>query len=111
MKWLERTIWVTLVAILAVSSAVLWAAWKQTETVWGNQQYLNFMHLLRVQQKLESQSIDAASKSNRDWLSMFWGAFLLQEQHNELLISEDDFERLKEEVAGSQLGIATPEQD
>jgi hypothetical protein len=110
MKWLERIIWIVLVAILTLGAAVLWAAWKTTEEVWGNEQYLNYMHMLRIQQKLESNELEAAVTSNREWLSMWWGVYLKQQQLNELLISERNFKMLRDEVEASQLGIATPEQ-
>jgi hypothetical protein len=110
MKWLERIIWIVLVAILTMSTVVLWALWQSNEEVWGNEQYLNYMHMLRIQQKLESNELEAAVTSNREWLSMWWGVYLKQQQLNELLISERNFKMLRDEVEASQLGIATPEQ-
>jgi hypothetical protein len=108
---MERAIWLALVVILSMGAATLWIAWKSSEEVWGNEQYLNFMHLLRVQQKLESNALDAAVTSNQEWLSMWWKTYLKQQELDQLLISERNFKMLSDEVEKSQLGIASPQQN
>ena len=110
MTWLERIIWIALVAILTLGAAGLWALWQATEDMMGREQYGNFMHMLRLQEKLESNNFDVAVTSNRERLSMYWNIFLKQQQLNSLLLSGRDFKMLREKVEGSQLDIATLEQ-
>lgn len=111
MKWLERTIWVALVVALAMGTLVMWALWRSTEEITGREQYMNYWSRLNLQQELERGNFDRAVTSNREWLSTWWSIYLTQEQHDQLLISEKDFEMLRGKLEASQLGIASQEQN
>ena len=99
MKWLERTIWAMLVLVFASSTTVFWAAWKSTEEIWGRSQYMNHMHSIRIQQNLERNDIDAAMKFNRLHLSAYWKGYQAQDASNSLLMSQEQFDRLKTEMS------------
>lgn len=98
MKGLERTIWAIAVVILIASSVVLLALWKDTEGMLERTAYLEYMHLIRLQQALKSNDFDTAIARNQDRMLTYWNSFLSQKESNSLIISEKDFRKLKAEL-------------
>lgn len=103
MKLKERIVWILAVVILGMSTAALWAVVQVNGQVWGNDQYLNYMERLRLQQTLESDDLDAAAASNREWLSLWLSIFTQQEELGKLIVSEEQLEIIRREAESLDL--------